>query len=138
MAEKFDEALEKAQRARRGAPKDLQVLQELGLIYAQMNRLEEARSVFEEYLNLKQNVNVSILLANVLRRMGRIDEGRALIEKARHQEPDHGGVLITLGDFLVEAGRLGEALLLYQRAKEVDPYRASETANQRIVELRTQ
>ncbi len=136
-AGKLDEALERAERASRGAPDDLQVLQELGILYALAGRFDEAESALRRYLDTKLNPNVTILLANVLREKGNAAEGRALLEKEVEKEPDHGGLLVTLGDFAAAEGRPSEALRLYQRAKEVDPVRASALADARIFELRS-
>ncbi len=135
--ERFDEALERAGRARKGAPHDLQVMQELGVIYAQTGRLDDAAEILMEYLESKDNPDVSLLLASVLRETGRAADGRAVVNEAIERHPDHGALRITLGYFLAEAGQPQEALERYREAKEVDPYRAGALADQRIVELRT-
>jgi hypothetical protein len=44
--------------------------------------------------------------------------------------------MITRGDFLMDEGEYEEALAWYQKAKAVDPYRATAVADRRIVELR--
>jgi hypothetical protein len=51
-------------------------------------------------------------------------------------EPDHGGAMIAWGDFLADEHKYAEALSWYQKAKLLDPYRATSIADQRIVELR--
>lgn len=136
QTQRYAEALEMAQEALSRAPKDLEALQELGLIYIEMDRLEEAEDVLRRYRELKPNPNINILLAQILWKSERVNEARMLLDEARRLEPDHGGVLITYGDFLADQGKVEEALDLYERAKEVDPYRATETADRHIAQLR--
>jgi choline-sulfatase len=135
-AGKLDEALVTAKRALDAAPRDLEVLEENGLVYVEMNRLEDAERTFRAYSALKSNPNIFILLAEIYAETGRRAEGEDLLHQAMSLEPDHGGVMITLGDLLAGEGKYGEAFQWYQRAKEVDPYRASTIADKRIVELR--
>jgi len=136
-AGRIEDAIEKVERARKGAPKDLLVLQTLGILKALAGRFEEAESILREHLALKRSADVSIVLANVLRETGRAVEGKALLEREIAIEKDHGGILVALGDFLAAEGRPADALALYRRAKEVDPSRASALADARILELRT-
>jgi arylsulfatase A-like enzyme len=133
---KLEEALQRARRARELAPRDLEVIEENALVYIEMNRLEDAEEALRAYAALKPNPNIYIMLAQILKETGRRPEGEALLQEAMRLEPDHGGVLITWGDFLAEQRKYGEALESYQRAKRVDPYRATEVADKRIVELR--
>ena len=133
---KLDEALSKARQALARAPKDLEVLEEVGLVYVEMDRLDEAEQTFRHYVSLKPNPNINILLAEILAETGRNAEGEALLKQALELEPDHGGVMITYGDLLAKRGQYGEALEWYEKAKRVDPYRATAIAEKRIVELR--
>jgi tetratricopeptide (TPR) repeat protein len=133
---KLDEALARARRALELAPKDLEVIEENALVYVEMNRLEEAEAALRSYLALKPNPNICILLAGILKETGRRPEGEALLQSAMELEPDHGGVMITWGDFLAEQQKYAEALEWYQKAKRVDPHRATAVADKRIVELR--
>ncbi|MGH9333950.1 MAG: sulfatase-like hydrolase/transferase, partial [Vicinamibacteria bacterium] len=137
QAGRIEDAIEKVERARKGAPGDLQALQQLGILYAYRGRFGEAGELFRECLAVKKDPNVTILLANVLRESGRAAEGRKLVEEEIEASPDHGGLLVTLGDFFAAEGRAAEALTWYRRAKEVDPYRASKLADSRILELRS-
>jgi arylsulfatase A-like enzyme len=133
---RLEEALAKASEARKVAPKDLEVLEENGLVFIEMNRLEEAEEALRAYTALKPNPNILILLAEILAETGRRSEGETLLQQAMELEPDHGGVMITWGDFLAARGKYDEAMSWYQKAKEVDPYRATAVADRRIVELR--
>jgi len=102
----------------------------------EMDRLEEAERMFRAYAGLKPNPNINILLAQILTETGRAHEGEALLKQALSLEPDHGGVMITYGDFLAKRGQYTEAIEWYEKAKRVDPYRATVPADKRIVELR--
>jgi tetratricopeptide (TPR) repeat protein len=133
---KLEEALARARRARELAPKDLEIIEENALVYIEMNRLEEAEEALRAYAALKPNANIFIMLAQVLKERGQRAEGEALLKEAMNLEPDNGRVHIAWGDFLSEQGKYAEALESYQKAKRVDPYRATEIADKRIVELR--
>jgi arylsulfatase A-like enzyme len=133
---RLEEALSRSLEALERAPKDLGVLEELGLVYIEMNRIEEAERTLRAYSDLKANPNIHMLLAVILGETGRRPEGEALLKQAMEIEPDHGGVLITWGDFLAARGDYQEAMETYQKAKRVDPYRATALADRRIVELR--
>jgi arylsulfatase A-like enzyme/Flp pilus assembly protein TadD len=133
---RLEEALARASEARKFAPKDLEVLEENGLVFIEMNRLPEAEEALRAYTALKPNPNILMLLAEILAATGRRSEGEILLQQAMELEPDHGGVMITWGDFLAARGKYGEAMSWYRKAKEVDPYRATAVADRRIVELR--
>ena len=135
-AGRLGEALAKAQEALRRAPKDLEVLQETGLVYIEMDRLDEAEEVLWNYSALQPNPNINILLCQILAHTGRPREAEALIREAMALEPDHGGVFITYGDFLAERGQYERAFELYDQAKRVDPYRATDAVDQRVAALR--
>jgi arylsulfatase A-like enzyme/Tfp pilus assembly protein PilF len=133
---KLEEARARARRALELAPKDLEVIEENALVSLEMGRLDEAESGLRSYLALKPSANICILLAEVLKRTGRQPEAEAYFKEAIEIEPDHGGAWIAWGDFLAEEHRDAEALESYQKAKRVDPYRATAAADKRIVELR--
>jgi Tfp pilus assembly protein PilF len=101
-----------------------------------MKRLPEAEEALRAYAALKPNANIFIMLAQILKETGRMPEAEELLQSAMELEPDHGGVMITWGDFLAAENKYAEALEWYQRAKRVDPYRATAVADERIVELR--
>jgi tetratricopeptide (TPR) repeat protein len=133
---RLEEALARARKALELAPKDLEVIEGNALVYIEMNRLEEAEAALRAYTTLKPNPNIYILLAEILKETGRRPEAETLLQKAMELEPDHGGVIITWGDFLAAQGKYGEAVEWYQKAKRVDPYRATTIADKRIMELR--
>ncbi len=133
---RLEEALERAQKALQLAPADLEVIEENALVHIEMNHLPEAEEALRQYRERKRNPNINILLAEILAETGRRPEGAAMLKEAMELEPDHGGVMITWGDFLAAEGKYGEALEWYQKAKRVDPYRATPIADKRIVDLR--
>jgi Flp pilus assembly protein TadD len=133
---RLDDALARSLEAFQRAPKDLGVLEELALVYIEMNRIDDAERALRAYSDLKANPNIYMLLAVILAETGRRPAGEALLQEAMELEPDHGGVLITWGDFLAARGDYREAMEYYQKAKRVDPYRATELADRKIVDLR--
>ena len=132
---RLDEALARSLKAFEQAPKDPGVLEELALVYIKMNRIKEAEQTLWAYREVKANPNIDMLLATLLARTGRRPEGEALLQQAMKLDPDHGGLMIAWGDFLAAQGNYGEAMEWYQKAKRVDPYRATAPADRRIVDL---
>jgi arylsulfatase A-like enzyme len=133
---KFEDALARAQKALALAPGDHEVIEENALAYIDLNRLPEAEVALRAYVALKPNANILIMLAQILRETGRAHDAKELLQSAMKLEPDHGGVMITWGDFLAAEHKYAEAIQWYQRAKQVDPYRATDVADERIVDLR--
>ena len=48
--------------------------------------------------DLDRKPKINILLSQILAQTARVREGEALLKQAMELEPDHGGVMIALGD----------------------------------------
>jgi len=118
------------------SPQDPKVLLTLGKIYLYLDRLEEAEQTFRTANALRPTARICILLAQIMLADGRLTEAAQLLDQAETLEPLHGGIYLARGDLFALQGRPNEAIAAYERAQEVDPYRASREARSRIARLR--
>jgi arylsulfatase A-like enzyme/predicted negative regulator of RcsB-dependent stress response len=94
-----------------------------------------AEPVLRELLAERVDPEVDLPLAQILILDRRLEEARALLDRIAAEEPDYGALWIAEGDLLLQLGRPREALPMYRRAIEVDPYRAGGLAAQRAQRL---
>jgi arylsulfatase A-like enzyme len=127
-----EEAARRARRILARAPRDRSALQLLGEAYATLGRTEDAERVLRRHLEVGPSVGACVLLAQVVMQQGRFDEAEALLDQAAALEPGHGAVLIGRGDLRLVEGHPREAVALYRRAAEVDPYRFEGLSRARI------
>ncbi len=135
---RFDEALTKLVRALEHSPKDPSVLRELGTTYLQMNRFQKAEDVFLRHIEIKPKADIFMLLGQIMMREGQLEKAAEYLDQGLTIEPDCGAVLVAKGDLMAMLGRTTEALRWYERAKQIDPYRATGLANHRIARARGQ
>jgi arylsulfatase A-like enzyme len=130
------EALELARGAAARSPRDRTVLNTLAKIHLRLGRLKEAEEALRALRAIQPKADASVLLAQILILDGRQDEAGRLLEEAEGLDARHGGVHIARGDLLARQGRKEEARASYERAREVDPYRAAGAAQARLAGLR--
>jgi arylsulfatase A-like enzyme/uncharacterized protein HemY len=135
MGGRPQDALALALDAAKRSPRDRTVLQLLGKIYLRLGRLKEAEKVLRDFTAIRPKSDVSLLLAQILILDGRLAEAGRLLDEAQALDPDHGGVLIARGDLLAKQGKPQEARAAYERAAQVDPYRAQGAAAARLKKL---
>ena len=135
---RFDIAYTRLHEVLEQWPNDPSVLRELGMICLQTNRLDEAKQVFSRHIELKPAADILMFLGQIALRERRLDDAKDYIDQALALEPDHGAVLVTRGDIAAMSGNADEAMQWYLRAKEIDPYRATGLADQRIQRLNRQ
>jgi tetratricopeptide (TPR) repeat protein len=128
-------AVEKARDLVRRAPRDRAALQLLAEGYAVLGRTEDAERVLRQSLKVGPTVGSTVLLAQVVMQQRRFDEAEALLDQAAALEPGHGAVLVARGDLHLLQGHADEALALYRRALESDPYRIAGVARARIARM---
>ena len=114
-------------------PDTLKTVTNLGNLFYQQGKLDEAHSMYERSLrgyekSLGQDhpdtLNTAHNLGSLLHQQGKLDEAKAMWERAlRGQEkslgPDHTDTLMTvnnLGFLLYQQGKLDEAKVIYERA----------------------
>jgi len=122
IQENYDEAIETFSRVRGGG---YLVRAQLGisLAYDRLGRadaaLEQLRSFAASYP--RSAVDVVAARAQLLYRMGRVDEALDTYEQALLYRPDHVELLLAHGTMLDLEGRVDEALVPMRRAVQVAP-----------------
>jgi choline-sulfatase len=114
---------------------DRSLLQALAKVDVRLGRLAEAEAALRAFRAIRPKADTSLLLAQILILDGRLDEAGALLDEAERLEPDHGGVAIARGDLLLRQGQRDAARRAYERAREIDPYRAAGAAAARVAQL---
>jgi len=100
---------------------DIRILMEAGYLYFHMNRLEEAREVFEGVIPLAPKSEVPhIALATLLFGQGKHEEAEAEFRAGLEINPDSPFALANYGDFLFFHNRTAEAMDVLNRAIELD------------------
>ncbi len=117
------------------SPRDRSLLQALSKAYLRVQRLKDAERVLREFRAIKPKSDTSLLLAQILILDGRNDEAGRLLDEAAALDPKHGGVFIARGDLLARQGKKEEARAAYEKARQVDPYRAAGAAQKRLQDL---
>jgi len=130
------EALEIARRAAARSPRDRTVLNTLAKVHLRLGRLKEAEDALRALRAIQPRADASVLLAQILILDGRLEEAARLIDEAERLDSRHGGVYIARGDLLARQGRTEQARASYERARQVDPYRAAGAAAARLSALR--
>ncbi len=94
----------------------------LGLIYAERARWDEAVSRYRKAIALKpDHAYARNNLAMALARKGDADAALLTFAEALKLKPDDGRILNNCANFLVEIGRLNDAIVLYERAFVLNP-----------------
>lgn len=95
----------------------------------QLGRIAEARKQYERALALYRKVNTggqaidaAVRQANVLAQLGKVDEGRGLLDTLRRQFPPLGPrMTLAEAELLMDLKRNDEALAVYNTALEDEP-----------------
>jgi tetratricopeptide (TPR) repeat protein len=94
----------------------------LGLVFTQQGRMDEAISQYQKALQIKPDyADAHNNLGNVLLQMGRVDEAILHFQKALEIKPDFAEARNNLGSALFRQGRMDEAIWQYQKALEIKP-----------------
>ena len=94
----------------------------LGSLYAQLGRLNDAEAALKTALRLDPRfVPALINLADVFRSQGRETAGEALLEQAVAVAPESAEAIHSLGLLRVRQGRQSDALVLLRRAAGLAP-----------------
>jgi tetratricopeptide (TPR) repeat protein len=129
---KAPEALTVLKRAQRDAPRSRRLLETLAKVYFVLDDHQQAEQMFRQSLDVMPTTDTYHVLIQLLLGQSRFSEASELLEEALKGEPDHGGLWVDKGDFMLRQGRLEEAIEAYERAKAIDPYRATSFADERI------
>ena len=103
-------------------PKTPRALNNLGLIYGDMNRLPEAIKLFSYVLILDPNTTeTNYNLASALARIGRDEESIKYYQASIAAKADNVQALANFGAALQRLGRIDEAITEYETALRFDP-----------------
>ncbi len=120
------------------SPNDPSLFQLLGDLYLRANRVPEAEQAYRRFVELHATSTACVTLAQIIMPppSSRYDEAERLLEQAVQLNPNDGAIYIGRGDLLAYQHRFEEALLLYQEAKRVDPFRFAAMSDQRVGRMR--
>jgi tetratricopeptide (TPR) repeat protein len=94
----------------------------LGGIYADLGRIDEANSAYQKALQLQPKFAPAYInQSQLLNRQNRLDEAISLLEKGIGQVPDNAALHHALGLALVRKKQVQRALDHLSRAAEIDP-----------------
>jgi tetratricopeptide (TPR) repeat protein/TolB-like protein/predicted Ser/Thr protein kinase len=121
----FDEQLGKAMAAYKKVielyPDHESALNNLGVLYAEVGRLDEATQLARQAVALDPRFVISNNnLANYLARAGQPDESRAVLEAFLRADPTSASAYRQLTDTLIIQGRLDDALAALANADALD------------------
>ncbi len=101
---------------------DLRLLMETGYLYFHMNRLDEAREVFEGLVPLAPNSDAPhVALALLHYGQSRHEQAEQAFRAGLEINPKSAFALANFGDFLFFHGRNAEAMDALNRAIDIDP-----------------
>lgn len=114
-----EKAIEGLQHAITSHPKYLRALNDLGVIYLQQKRFDEAGNAFEAAIKIDPGFVYSRLNLGVVRnRQGKQAEAIAIFAKLHQENPQFMPVLIPYSEALTEAGKFAEAEKIVRRVFE--------------------
>jgi choline-sulfatase len=128
-------ALALIRQAEQRSPRDRAVLHLLAKIHLRLGNLVAAEAALRAFTAIKPKADVSLLLAQIIMLDGRHAEAEQLLAAALQLDPHHGGVLIARGDLRARQGRPAEAVADYELARQLDPYRTTTVARNRLAKL---
>jgi len=101
---------------------DVEVHTNLGVIYQDLDRSDEAESCHRLAIQIKPDYGrAHFHLANSLREQGRLGEAEGCYRRTLQITPDHAEAQGNLGGILLDLGRLTEAEAFYRQAIQVKP-----------------
>jgi tetratricopeptide (TPR) repeat protein len=107
---KADSAISDFKRAVSLYPEYLRALNDLGVLYLKLNRLEEAAETFNQAIKLNKRFPYPRLnLGLVLNRQGKHKEAAEVLGQLQKSHPNLTSARLPLADALMEIGKLAEA-----------------------------
>ena len=120
LMERNVDILAPAQKAAALLPDDAEAQYNLGVIFQELNRLDEAETSYLRTLQVKPGfAEAHSNLGSTLQDMGRLNEAEASYRRALQIKPDFAEVHSNLGATLKYLGRLDEAEASYRRALQI-------------------
>ena len=119
--EDWEALLPRLQKVVDAAPGDANALRKLALAYHNLDRLDEAASIYERLLAIEEDAVLRDRLANVLRDQGDLAGAEAAYRKAIADDPSLAPAYLNLAELLWRQGRDKEALAVISEGLEVAP-----------------
>ena len=115
-------------------PKNIELINLLGIIYYQIGNYTSAMQYFQRVVQLEPNaVNAYIGMGKTLRAMRQPDEALKYYQKALFLDPESYDAYIGTGIICKEQGKPEEAIIWFQKALNVNPHMASAYNNLGVV-----
>lgn len=119
---RFDQALEILEPLRESYPGDVRVLEQVGVAYFNLGRLDEAEAAFREWIALAPEEPTALQdLSAVHEARGDLPGALELARKAVELNPRQARGHRRLAEVLLRTDRPGEALEVYREAVRLDP-----------------
>jgi Flp pilus assembly protein TadD len=119
---RFDEAIQRYERALQIKPEYPEVLSNLGVVKAKQGKLDEATQHLERAIQLKPDYAEAYNnLGGVLAKQKKPDEAIQYYARAVQLKPDYPEALCNLGVGLAARGKLAEAMQHFERALQLKP-----------------
>jgi len=101
---------------------NIELLLKQGYILIHMNKLKEAKEIYEKILSINPNEDIALVsLANVLHKLGEDDLAIKYHKKAIEIDPDYAPHHFNYANTLYDLDKKEEALESYKKALELDP-----------------
>jgi tetratricopeptide (TPR) repeat protein len=113
----------------KGAETPVSHLQNIIRAHIQLDDLPAAIEMSERTLEAHgQNAELWVLYAEALQRSDRLDDAIAALDRVMEINPDHQTAPLRQGNWLIQAGRLEDAVAMLSAAAGDDPERADQAA----------
>jgi tetratricopeptide (TPR) repeat protein len=123
VARHYAKALPLAQDLRVSFPNEPQIVSELATIFRGLNHSEAEAVAWEDYLRLLGAPAVACpALPEAYRRAGDLGQALRAYERCLALDPENADRLFDLADAYERSERSSEAVALYRRAAESDPF----------------
>ncbi len=115
LEKEFDKAEQCYLKAFEINPKNVSVLNNLGLFYHQQRKYEKAFSYFDRAISLEEKPNFRVNAGNTLVMIGKYQEAKEQYIKATKLDPRHIGAWVSLAKLCTHLGDLEDAVLFWKK-----------------------
>jgi len=113
---------------------NVELLLKYGFVLINMNRLDEAKEVYEKILSINPNEDMALVsLANVLHKLNEDDLAIEYHKKAIELDPNYAPHYFNYANTLYDLKQMDKALINYKKVVKLDP--SIEEASRMVKEL---
>ncbi len=103
-------------------PENINIYNNLGIIFKNLGKLEEAETIFKKAVELNPNfVDALINLGNLYQTLDKLEEAEINFNKAIKYKPDHAIAYNNLGLVMVKLHKTNEAAINFEKAIKFKP-----------------